>query len=322
MTHALLLTIDVPPASLEALRAHYIVHQATTRAQQLALPDAAQIRALVGNSTTIVDPALLDRLPRLGIVCMRGVGHENTDLDALRARGIVLTNGAGGNADSVADHAMALMLAGLRDVVGYDASVRAGSWRTGSSMRPIAHGKRLGILGLGDIGGKIARRAQGFSMSVAYHNRRPVPDAPWHYQPSPVALAAAVDVLIAVLPGGLDTRHLVGRDVLDALGPDGLLVNVGRGSVVENGALVAALEDGRLGGAALDVVDGEPAIPPALLAAPRVIFTPHIAGRSPESVAATTALLLGNLDAFFAGTSLLTPVPVASAAIMSDISPR
>ena len=310
MTHAILLTIEIPPASLAALAARYTVVQATTRERQLALPEAAAIRAIVGNSTTVVDAALIGSLPQLGLVCMRGVGHENTDVAALRARGIRLSNGAGGNAESVADHAMALMLAALRDIVGYDASVRAGSWRTGTSMRPGAHGKRLGILGLGDIGGKISRRAEGFSMSIGYHNRRAVPGSRYEYWSSPVALAAACDVLVVTLPGGTATRHLVGPAVLEALGPGGLLVNVGRGSVVDNGALVAALQSGRLGGAALDVVDGEPAIPAALLAAPRVIFTPHIAGRSPESVAATTALLLGNLDAFFAGRELLTPVSV------------
>jgi lactate dehydrogenase-like 2-hydroxyacid dehydrogenase len=310
LTHALLLTIDIPPASLAALQSHYTVHQAVTREQQLGLaPEiAAEIRGIVGNSTTRIDPPLLDLLPQLGIVCMRGVGHEGVDLEAARARGIVVTNGAGGNADSVADHAMALMLAAIRDIPGYDASVRRGAWRTGTSMRPLAHRKRLGILGLGDIGRRIARRAAGFEMEIAYHNRRPVPDVPWRYEPTPLALAASVDILIVVLPGGSATHHLVGRDILDALGPAGLLVNVGRGSVVENPALIAALEEGRLGGAALDVVDGEPAIPDALMAAPHVIFTPHIAGRAPESVAATTALLLGNLDAFFTGQPLLTPV--------------
>ncbi len=310
MSHALLLTIDLPPSSAEALRSHYTVHDATTREQQLGLPPeiASSIRGLVGNSTTLVDLQLLDRLPQLGIVCMRGVGHENVDLGALRERNIVVTNGAGANADSVADHAMALMLAAIRGIPAYDADVRAGSWRTGVSMRPLAHRKRLGILGLGDIGTRIACRAAGFEMSIAYHNRKIAADAPWRYAPTPVALAASVDILIAVLPGGPATHHLIGRPVLDALGPEGLFVNVGRGSTVENGALIAALEDGRLGGAALDVVDGEPEIPAALLAAPRVIFTPHIAGRSPESVNATTALLLGNLEAFFAGQNLLTPI--------------
>ena len=308
---AILLAIDMAASSQARLRATWPVHQATTHAGRMALAaeKGGAIRAIVTNGTTIIPAELIDALPGLGIICAQGVGHEGVDLAAARARGIVVTHGAGTNAESVADHTMALMLAVLRDIPGNDAVVRAGGWRKGDSMRPIASGKRLGILGLGDIGRRIARRAAAFDMAVAYHNRREIPGLGLAYHASPLALAAWADVLAIVLPGGSATRHLVGRAEIDALGPHGFLVNVGRGSVVDTEALVAALTEERLGGAALDVVEGEPVVPEALRALRNVVLTPHMAGRSPESVAATIDLVIRNLAAHFAGQPALSPIP-------------
>lgn len=306
----ILLAIELPPAALARLDEHYTVHQVLDSQARLSLPDTVRfaVRAVVGNGSTEVGPALLDQLPRLGLVCMRGVGHEGVDLPAMRGRGVLVTNGAGANAETVADHAFALMLAALRDVVRNDALVRSGGWRTATTARPIAHGKRLGILGLGDIGRRIARRGEGFGMAISYHSRRAVPGSAYTYAPSPLALAEGADILIAVLPGGAGTRHVVGAAELAALGAAGVLVNVGRGSAVDSDALAAALRAGTLGAAALDVVDGEPEIPAPLLAAPNLTFTPHMAGRSPESGQAGTTLLLDNLRAFFAGEAVVTPV--------------
>jgi len=305
-----LLAIDLPPLHIAALRSRYDLCHETSHAGRLALPEPvrAGVRALIGNGSTEVSAAVLERLPNLGLVCTRGVGHESVDLGLIRERGIMLCNGAGANADTVADHAVALMLAALRGIPAADALVRSGGWRTATTLPPIAHRKRLGVLGLGDIGRRIAQRVSGFEMTVAYHSRRRVPGVAWDYAATPVALAEQSDILVVVLPGGPATRHMIGGPELAALGPSGLLVNVGRGSVVDSAALIGALHAGRIGGAALDVVEGEPDIPAALLAAPNVTLTPHIAGRSPESSEAGVALLMANLTAFFAGQALLTPV--------------
>jgi lactate dehydrogenase-like 2-hydroxyacid dehydrogenase len=202
-------------------------------------------------------------------------------------------------------------------LVPHDAIVRRGEWpklnphtRAPGEPDPAAglppkigvYGKKLGILGLGVIGRKIADRgAGGFGMDVAYHSRHPVPDAPYRHEASLVDLAAWADFLVCAAPGGDATRHLVNREVLDALGPEGYLVNIGRGSVVDTGALIEALEDERIAGAGLDVVEGEPHVPERLRAARRIVLTPHFAGRSPQSAAASQEMLVSNLVAFFGG---------------------
>ncbi len=297
--------------SFTRLQEAYTVHVGRTHADRMAIA-AARGRAIGGiltNGTTDIPRALIEALPGLSIICAQGVGHEGVDLQATRDHGIAVTNGTGTNAPSVADHAMALMLAVMRDLPGLDRFVRAGGWRKGDTMRPMVTGKRAGILGLGDIGQRIARRCAGFDMPIAYHNRRPIADVDYAYASSPLALAAMSDVLMIAVPGGAATRHIIGAAELEALGPQGFLVNVGRGSVVETGALIAALRDGRLAGAALDGGEGEPDVPPALLELPNVILSPHMAGRAPETIAATLTLVLRNLEARFAGRPVLTPVP-------------
>lgn len=315
---SVLAAIEMAPTSLDRLRATYPVHVALTHAERMAI--AAQhgdsIAAIVTNGTTDIPRALIKALPALCIICAQGVGHEGVDLAAARARAIAVTNGAGANAPCVADHAMALLLALLRDLRGTDAVIRAGGWRTGETIRPMATGRCVGILGLGDIGLRIARRCAGFDMPVAYHNRRRRPDAKYTYAESPLALADMSDVLMVVVPGGMATRHLIGAAELDALGPQGVLVNVGRGSVVDNAALITALQAGAIAGAALDVIDGEPLVPPALREAQNVLITPHMAGRSPDTVAATIGLVLRNLEARFSGQTVLTPVPFEGAPML------
>ena len=307
--HPILLAIDISAPSRARLEAAYTVHPAFTpqARTEAARQHGATIRAILTNGTTIIPAALMDALPNLGIICAQGVGYEGIDLPAARARGLAVTHGPGTNANSVADHAMGLLLAALRDIPGNDAAVRAGRWRSGSTMRPAATGKRLGLLGLGAIGQAIARRAAGFDMQVAYHTRTPRPESGLAFHPSVLALAEWADILLVAVPGGAATRHLVDAAALAALGRDGFLVNIGRGSVVDTAALVTALQTGALAGAALDVIDGEPAVPEALAALRNVVLTPHMAGRSPESVDNTITLVLANLQAFFAGRPVLTP---------------
>jgi lactate dehydrogenase-like 2-hydroxyacid dehydrogenase len=245
-------------------------------------------------------------LPKLGIICVIGAGYEQVDLPAAEARGIVVTNGAGVNAPSVADHAMALLLSLVRDIPQADASVRRGEWR--KVTRPSFANKRLGILGLGSVGMAIAQRAQGFDMQVSYHSRSPRAGVAFSYCATPLALAAESDFLIVATPGGSGTRHLIDKAAIEALGPEGFLINIARASVVDTDALVDALQHGRLGGAGLDVFDDEPQVPDALKTLNNVVLTPHVAGLSPDASRGTVELVAENLLAFYAGKPVLTPV--------------
>ncbi|NWD74288.1 2-hydroxyacid dehydrogenase [Pseudomonas gingeri] len=246
-------------------------------------------------------------LPKLEIICVLGAGYEKVDLHAAAQRGIVVTNGAGANASPVADHAMALLLSLVRDIPQADASVRRGEWR--KLTRPSLGGKRLGILGMGAVGLAIAQRAAlGFDMTVSYHNRRPRTDIDYQYCATTTELALASDFLIIATPGGASTDGLIDRQVLEALGPQGFLVNIARASVVVTRDLVDALQQGRLAGAALDVFDDEPNVPQVLKDLDNVVLTPHVAGLSPEASEATVRLVEENLLAYFSGQPLLTPV--------------
>lgn len=248
----------------------------------------------------------MSMLPRLKIICVLGAGYERVDLAAAESRGITVTNGAGVNAPTVADHAMSLLLSIVRDIPQADASVRRGEWR--KLTRPSLEGKRLGILGLGAVGIAIARRAAGFGMHVSYHNRRPRTDVDFSYCASPVELATVADFLIVATPGGGGTRHLIDSQALDALGPHGFVVNIARASVIDTAALIEALQQQRIAGAALDVFDDEPQVPDALKRLENVVLTPHVGGLSPEASEATVQMVADNLLAFFSGKPVLTPV--------------
>jgi len=251
----------------------------------------------------------IDALPKLQIITVIGAGYERVDLPAARQRGIVVTNGAGVNASAVADHAMALLLAVVRDIPRADASVRRGEWS--KVMRPSLAGKRLGVLGLGAVGMAIAKRASlGFGMPVGYHSRQARSEVDYTWFPDARALAHNSDVLVIATPGGDGTRQLVDAAVIEALGPQGFVVNVARGSVVDTAALVDALATGRLAGAGLDVFEDEPNVPEPLKALPNVVLTPHVAGLSPDAVKATVELVTQNLLAHFSGRPVLTPVPL------------
>ncbi|WP_321813625.1 MULTISPECIES: 2-hydroxyacid dehydrogenase [unclassified Paraburkholderia] len=306
----LLVLIPLTEADLAALAQHFDVHYAPDATQREAAVAqlGGTVRAVLTNGTTGLSAAEIDAMPALELVAALGAGYENIALDHARSRGIALCNGAGVNADCVADHAMALLLAAVRAVPQYDAACRAGVWRDALPMRPTLTGRRLGIVGYGHIGAKIARRAAGFDMTIGYHNRRPREDANARYFDSILALAQWSDCLVIATPGGALTQHLVDRAVLDALGPEGFLVNVSRGSVVDTAALAAALTEGALGGAGLDVYEGEPEPPQALIALQNIVLTPHVAGTSPDVRAATVRNFIDNATRCFAGEALLTPL--------------
>lgn len=268
---------------------------------------AGEIDAVLTRGPLGLTAAEIDALPKLQIICVIGAGYEQVDLPAAAARGITVTNGAGANAPAVADHTLALLLALLRDIPRADASTRRAEWNR--VISPSVSGKRLGILGLGAVGLAIAKRASlGFDMPISYHSRTPREDVAYSWYDSPQHLAEAVDILVVATPGGANTHHLVDAKVLQALGAEGYLVNIARASVVDTQALVEALQQGTIAGAALDVFDDEPSVPDALKALGNTVLTPHVAGQSPEAARDTVALVLRNLQAFFAGEPVLTPV--------------
>ena len=250
----------------------------------------------------------MDRMPQLSLVAALGAGYEKIDVAHARSRGIATANGAGTNDSCVADHTLALVLASVRNLKYYEAKLREGVWRANLAMPEGVTGKKLGVLGLGIIGRKIALRAQAFEMQVGYHNRSPKADAPWPYFDSLLALATWADILVVATPGGASTHHLVNAEVLRALGPQGHLVNIGRGSVVDTQALAAALRSGELGAAALDVYESEPHPPQELVDLPNAVLTPHVAGWSPESVQATIDRFIANTRCHLDGQPLVSPI--------------
>ena len=207
--------------------------------------------------------------------------------------------------------ALGLVLSVLRGLPAADAYVRARRWPSEGSLplRRSASGLRYGVLGLGRIGTAIARRLAPLARSLAYHTRRPVEGAPWRHEPDLLALARDVDVLVVAVPGGDATRGLVSAEVIEALGPQGVLINIARGEVVDQAALIAALREGRLGGAGLDVFDGEPHVPQALIDSDRTVLTPHMASATVEARTAMADLMIANLEAVLSGDAALTPVP-------------
>ncbi|WP_343585327.1 2-hydroxyacid dehydrogenase [Herbaspirillum sp.] len=270
---------------------------------------APSIRAIAANGEARVPRELMARFPALEIVSVFGVGYDGVDVPAARERGIHVTHTPDVLTDDVADMAIALLLATARNVVRADRFARGGEWKNGPfPFTTKVSGAKLGIVGLGRIGEAIARRAAGFDMDIAYHNRSKK-DVPYTYYGDIKSLAAAVDFLVMITPGGAGTRALVNAEVLEALGPKGFLINVARGSVVDEAALVRALKDGKIAGAGLDVFENEPNIPAELAALDNVVLTPHMASGTLVTRTAMADLAFNNLQAHFAGKPVLTPVP-------------
>ena len=283
-------------------------HEAADKAALLAsIADRCEVVVTSGGRGC--EAAVMKALPKLELVSCFGVGVDAIDLGYARAHRIAVTNTPDVLTDDVADLAVALMLASLRQVVAADRWVRDGSWVNRGTM-PLATAvsrRRIGIVGLGRIGQAIATRCAAFGTEIAYHgpNRK---DVPYAYFADPVEMARWADVVIAACPGGAATRGLVSRAVLEALGPQGHFVNIARGSVVDQPAMVELLRSGALGGAALDVFDDEPNVPQALIDLPRVVLQPHHASGTYETRTAMGRLTIDNVAAHFAGRPLLTPV--------------
>jgi lactate dehydrogenase-like 2-hydroxyacid dehydrogenase len=251
---------------------------------------------------------MLQRLPSLGMIAIAGVGYDKIDLAVVRGRDIQVTNTPDVLTDDVADLAVGLTIAAMRRIALADRYVRDGRWAAAEmDLTTKVSGRRYGIVGFGRIGQAVARRLEGFGGSIAYTSRTKK-SVGYAFHPTVLELAGASDVLIVTVAGGPTTHNLIGREILDALGPTGFLVNVARGSIVNEPELVDALQDGRLGGAGLDVFAEEPQVSAALMAMPNVTLTPHIGSATVDARMAMAQLMLDNLDAFYSGKSLLTPV--------------
>lgn len=273
--------------------------------QQNLIEHLSPICEAVATASWATSP-LIYQLPNLQIISCFGVGTDGIDFGIARARGIAVTNTPKVLDDAVADLAMGLVLATSRNLINADRYVRDSKWL--QAPFPFAHslaGKTLGIVGLGAIGKEIAMRALPFKMKIAYHNRRPA-ELPYHYHDSIETLAAHSDILLSMLPGGAATEKILGTAVFRALGPQGIFINVGRGSSVDEDALVSALQQGLIAGAGLDVYAREPQVPQALLSMPNVVLFPHIGSATVETRRAMGQLVVDNLAAHFQGRNLLT----------------
>ncbi|MPZ11255.1 MAG: 2-hydroxyacid dehydrogenase [Kiloniellaceae bacterium] len=298
------------PHVMEALDSDFTVHRLWEAADRAALLKqlGGNVRAIATSGHLGADAATMDALPKLEIISCYGVGVDSIDLKHAAERKVIVTNTPDVLNDDVANMAIALLLATSREICNGDRYVREGKWLKGAMRLTRAiRGRQLGILGLGRIGKDIARKAEAFGMKIAYHGRKKQ-DVPFRFYDDLVEMARDSDYLVAICPGGPATDKIVNRAVLDAIGPEGVFINVARGSVVDEPALVAALQEGRLGGAGLDVFAEEPKVPEALLTMEQVVLQPHAASATHETRRAMGDLVVDNLRAHFAGRPVLTPV--------------
>ena len=302
---------NLPPFLMEPLQAAYVVHQRLHESDPAAFARAApRIGAIAASGESKVGPELMDRLPALKIISVMGVGYDGIDVAAAKARGVVVTHTPEVLNDDVADLAIALMLALARQVACADRYVRDGRWPLGPlPLGRKVSGARLGVVGMGRIGQAIAHRAGAFGMSIAYTARSAKAELPHAFHATPAALAAHSDFLVVITPGGAGTRKLIDAEVLRALGPQGCVINVARGSVIDETALIDALRAGTIAGAALDVFEDEPNVPQALREMDNVVLTPHIGSATAQTRRAMADLAFANLNAQLTGQPLFTPVP-------------
>ncbi|TAI67075.1 2-hydroxyacid dehydrogenase [Bradyrhizobium sp. Leo170] len=307
-----------PKAQLQRFGERYeLLNAAGKRLNEaFSAAELADIRALItaGGSGRLGADAM-DIMPKLGAIICYGTGYDGIDLAAAAKRNIAVGNSPGANAASVADIAVTLMLAAVRRLLVADNYVRSGDWagaKPSPMMRPLAgmRGRKVGVYGMGEIGRKIAARVAAFETEVGYFSRSRH-DVPYQYFSSLEALADWCSVLMIAVRAGPDNNHAVNADILRRLGSDGLVVNISRGSVIDEAALVAVLSDQTIAGAGLDVYATEPHAPDALTALPNVVLTPHIGGHTLESHVAMQDCVLANLEAFFAGKPLPYPVRLA-----------
>ncbi|WP_417283939.1 2-hydroxyacid dehydrogenase [Comamonas sp.] len=283
----LLLVTPLPPSLRERLHRHFVLHDDAALAHDQRMALAGQVRAMLCNAQSVVSQTQMQQLPALEMISVIGVGMDGIDLDAAAAQGIAVRNTPEVSTEDIADHTLALLLAATRQIVQAHRFVQQGQWLQGRhppSMR--FSGRRMGIVGLGRIGSAVARRAQAFDMSIAYTGRVPKSNVAYRWYDSVLELAAAVDFLVVCASGGAATQGLVDAQVLQALGPQGVLVNIGRGSIVDEVALLQALQSRTIAAAALDVFAHEPQVPEALRNLPNIVLTPHMASSTVQGLQA------------------------------------
>jgi hydroxypyruvate reductase len=311
MKQTLLITGPMYPPTLEELERTYDAHRlwtATDRETMIASL-AERVTAVASSNPRGIDAATIAKLPKLKVISHFGVGYETVDVDAAASRGIKVTNTPDVLTEEVADLAIALVLATLRRIPQGDRYVREGKWLKGAMpLADTAQGKTLGIIGAGRIGQAIARRALALNMKIAYQGPNKKSALPWPYFADPVALAKESDVVMVACPGGEATKNLVSRAVIDAIGPEGYIVNIARGSIIDEPALLEALQQNRIAGAGLDVFVDEPRVPEAFFALDNVVLQPHVGSATHTTRKAMGQLVIDNLAAHFAGKPLVTPV--------------
>lgn len=284
-------------------------HWNIPQTQQFLKENSNLIRAVVGNATAGADAQLIESLPKLEIISSFSVGLDKIDLNKCKEKGIRVTNTPDVLTEDVADLAIGLMLAVLRRICECDRYVRKGFWKSGDfKLTTKFSGKSVGIIGLGRIGTAIAKRAEAFDCPISYYSRSEKAGTNYKYYPTVVDLASNCQILVVACPLTPETRHIINREVIDALGPKGVLINIGRGPHVDEAELVSALVEGRLGGAGLDVFENEPEVPEELFGLDNVVLLPHVGSGTIETRTAMADLVLGNLEAHFLNKPLLTPV--------------
>jgi lactate dehydrogenase-like 2-hydroxyacid dehydrogenase len=300
-------TSRIPPFLMTGLQEKYVVHEREHIRDPQVL---GRVKALVGGGESKIDAGYMALFPALQMISVCGVGYDGIDVAAAKKRGIMVTHTPDVLNDDVADLALGLLLAVARKIPAADKFTRNADWLDGPfQLTRKLTGAKLGMVGMVRIGQAIAKRAAAFDMDIAYTSRNPRTDVSYRYVATPTALAAEVDFLVIITPGGAGTKNLINADVLKALGPQGFLVNVARGSVVDQAALIEALQKKMIAGAGLDVFVDEPNVPAELRKLDNVVLTPHIASGTVETRKAMSALALANLDAFTEGQPVLTPVP-------------
>jgi lactate dehydrogenase-like 2-hydroxyacid dehydrogenase len=311
MKQDLIITGPMYPPTLAELEQAYNAHRLWTAPDKDALVAslADRITAVASSNSGGINGATMAKLPKLKTIAHFGVGYDTVDVDAARARNIAITNTPDVLTDEVADLAIGLMLAAVRRIPQGDKYVREGKWLKGPmALTESVQGKTVGIVGMGRIGRAIARRAEAFGVKLAYQGPNRKNDVPWTYYKDPVELAKNSDIVIVACPGGEATRGLVSRAVIEAIGPKGTLVNIARGTVVDEPALLEALQTGKLGTAGLDVFVDEPRVPEAFLALDNAVLQPHVASATHQTRKAMGQLVIDNLAAHFAGKPLVTPI--------------
>ena len=282
-----------------------------------------QVRGIaVSGGHTRIDGAFVDRFPKLEIVSSFGVGYDHINAAELAQRGVVVTHTPDVLTGEVADLALGLLIATVRQLPQVDRYLREGKWLKGAyPLTATLRERKVGILGLGRIGKAIAKRLEACDLEIEYHGRKPQPEVAYRYHPTLLGLAESCDVLMVVASGGAETRHIVNQQVLEALGPDGIVINVGRGSVIDEAALISALRDRKILSAGLDVFEDEPRVPAELIAMDHVVLLPHVGSASVHTRNAMGQLVVDNLVSWFGGQGALTPVPECQALAASK-APR